>query len=225
MKIKYLLLPIFVFANSFVGIGDSKKEALADLSHQLSVNVKSEVYVNDELIGKDYKTHQKNIIDLTTDLPIKGVKIYSDDEVKAILDKNSLSAYLYDLKRLKKNIDYLTKKLDNSDEKYFILNQLSKDIETFNKNKVVAILLGAKDVPKINITLAKVKVQLQKYTKQAPSIKIAVDMLAKNLPKDKIYVSFHPLHSNEITPFVEYLKILWLKILILHINQIKLNIC
>ena len=143
---------------------DSKKEALSTLSNKISVDVKSDFKTYTSVLDKDYKKDTKKLIHLSSNLPLKGVVFYDDEEYDSIVttailsSKNSLNSYIVELKRLNKNISQSTKQLKSTkdnNQKYNILNQLIKDIENFNKHKIVA-------------TLDK---QAYKHTKYKPSTK------------------------------------------------------
>jgi hypothetical protein len=100
--------------------------------------------------------------------------------------------YVAELKRLKKNISYNAKELQKTkDEKlrYEVLSSLQKDIENFNKHKIVALFLGGKDLPSISITISLVQNELQKLHNNISSIDLATKITTKDIKQKKIYLS------------------------------------
>jgi len=199
---------------------ESKKEALSDLSNKISVNVKSDFQTITKSFGKDYKKSNEKLIQLSSNLPIIGVDFHNTigntlvKTTATISSEISLKVYITELKRLKRNIahnilDLKTSKDD--DIKYKILNQLLNDIDNFNKYKIVALILNGKNLPTLDITKSEINNKLLKYIQKAPSIKIASEILAKNI-KDidnlkKIYISaIKPNGSSEVTQFAKIVK-------------------
>ena len=213
-----LLLVSYSFATTIKGIGygDNKEErlknAVSDLSEEISVEVKSIYISHAQVDGKKYKKHQEEIVNLSSCLPIKGVKyfIYPNNTTAILNSKYSLKVYIDELHRLKKEISFLELKLNNTknnEEKYTILNKLLKYIISFNKHKIVATLLGGKNIPKIAIIQSQIELQLQKLIKKIPSLEIAANELTKNITQKNIYIS--PIKvsgSNEVTQFAKVLK-------------------
>lgn len=195
---------------------DSKKEALADLSNKISVDVKSDFKTLTKTFGQNYEKSNEKLVHLSSNLPILGVNfenVIGTRLVKTtavISSENSLEVYIVELKRLYKNISQSILDLETtkSDEtKYTLLNQLLQDIENFDKHKVVAILLGGKNLPILDITKSKIDTKLQSYIQKAPSIKIASEILTKNIENKNIYISaFKPNGSSEVTQFSKILK-------------------
>jgi len=224
--IKLLILNITIIsilnATTITGIGyadlepEAKKEALSDLSNKISVDVKSDFITITKTLGKEYEKSNEKIVELSSNLPILGVQfeeLVGKRLVKStaiINSKNTLSLYEIELKRLYKNISTSMLDLDtnkNDDTKYTILNQLLQDIESFNKHKVVAVILGAKNLPILAITKSEVTNKLQSYIQSIPSIKIASELLSSNINQRDIYISaIKPNGSNEITQFSKLLK-------------------
>lgn len=213
---------IFLEASTFNGVGygvskiDSKKEALADLSSQISVDVKSDYEtVTSNLSGK-YEKNTKNIIHLSSNLPLKGVifKISKENDyfktVATIDSKNSLKLYKQELFSLQRNIldDHeMFMMSKNNNIRYHILKRLVKDIERFNKNKIIATLLGAKDLPSIKITMSTVKTQLKRLQEDVSSLVLASSFLIDGIDKKNVYLSsFKPVGSKEVTQFSRVLK-------------------
>ncbi len=127
-----------------------------------------------------------------------------------INSKTALFLYETEINRLEKNISQSMKDIKNSkndDKKYTILNQVLQDIENFNKHKIVAIVLGAKNLPDLSTSKSEVTNKLQTYISSVPSIKIASEILTSNINQKGIYISaIKPNGSNEITQFSKLLK-------------------
>ena len=195
---------------------DSLKESLADLSNRISVNVKSDFKTYTMVLNEQYSKNREKLINLSSDLPIKGAifkKLNGRRVVKttAILNsKNALSAYMVELERLQKNISHNISKLGTTkdkDTKYDILTQTLKDIENFNKHKIVAVMLGGENLPILNTTISQIKLQIQKLEQKVPTIKIASKLLTKNIEQSNIYISaVKPAGSDDITQFAKILK-------------------
>jgi len=228
MKTKLKLLSLtwlsttLLNATTIIGVGyginenDSLKESLADLSNKVSVTVKSEFKTITKAMGKEYNKDNIKTTTLSSNLPIKGARYKKLDgdrltKTTAILDsKNSLKAYMMELKRLKKNIAYSLLTLETTKDetkKYDILLMLLNDIENFNKHKIVATLLEGNNLPSIDITISQVKSQIKTMEQTAPTIQIASKILTKDINQKHIYISaIKPHGSNEITQFAKILK-------------------
>lgn len=198
---------------------DSKKEALSDLSNKISVTVKSNFKTITKSFGKNYEKSNEKLVQLSSNLPILGAdfkNLIGDRLIKTtakISSEVSLKVYVTELKRLQKNISHGMLAFENSkndDIKYHILNQTLNDIENFNKHKIVALLLGGKNLPTLDVTKSEINSKLLKYAQKVPSIKIASEILSKNI-KDidvkNIYISaIKPNGSNEVTQFAKIFK-------------------
>jgi hypothetical protein len=225
LKYKILLsiaLTATLSATTITGIGyaptqkDAKKEALADLSNKISVDVKSVFKTITKSMGQEYSKEKENSINISSNLPLKGIEF--DILVGNILIKSTaklttqkaLDIYKLELKKLKKNIAHSVLELENIKNdtmKYTILNQLLKDIQSFNKHKTVAILLNGKSLPTLDISKSEILIQLQKLNSNIPSLKIASEVLTKDIKQQNIYLStIKPSGSNEVTQFAKILK-------------------
>lgn len=195
---------------------DSKKEALSDLSNKISVDVKSDFKTITKSFGTHYEKSNEKLVELSSNLPLLGVdfqNIIGTRLVKTtatISSEISLAVYKTELNRLHKNISHGMLDLNtskNEDTKYTLLNQLLQDIENFNKHKIVAIVLGAQNLPFLDVTKSEINTQLQNYIQKAPSIQIASEILTKDIKNRNIYISaFKPNGSNEVTQFAKILK-------------------
>ncbi len=195
---------------------DSKKEALSDLSNKISVNVKSDFTTITKSLGQTYEKANEKLVQLSSNLPILGAdfqNIVSDTLIKTtatISSEISLEVYITELKRLKKNISHSMLEFENSkndDIKYRILNQVLNDIENFNKHKIVALVLKGENLPTLDITKSEINSKLLNYIQKAPSIKIASEILSKDIALKDIYISaIKPNGSNEVTQFAKIVK-------------------
>ena len=189
-------------ATTIVGVGENKKEAISDLSNQLSVNVKSEFKSYVKMINNEAKKMKEKEIYLVSNLPIKGVRYNNETPIKAILSSNSIEAYKEELNRLKKEIEFLKTKPKTYDN----CNILLKNIDAFNKNKIVAIALGAKNLPKIDITKSQIELELKNITKKTDSLDLASKIIANQINKKNIYISIKPYGSRETTQLASIFK-------------------
>jgi hypothetical protein len=224
IKIGFVALLISTVANAIIitssGYGinetESSKEALNELSHQISVNVKSNFTSYSSVLGKNHNKNIEKLISLSSNLPIKGVEYKFFEEIKltktiaTLSSKNSLKSYILELKRLKRNIKDNRRKFENikdDDIKYEILNNTLKHIQSFNKHKIVAVMLGSRDIPTINITESSIKVLLLKFENSVNSIKLASKILTKNINQKNVYLgAIKPSGSSEVTQFAKILK-------------------
>jgi len=232
-KLSLLVLVSFMYATTITGTGygntkkDSQKEALSDLSSEISVDVKSHFKSYQKLIGKEYQKESEKLIDTFSNLPIKGAKFYfsnDDESVKttAILDsKIALKLYMDELKKLQKEIAFLDLKLETTKDKnlkYNVLKLILKNIDSFEKNRVVARLLGAKNLPSLNITKSEILVQLKAFQTKSPTLEIASDTLTKGITEDKIYINpIKPSGSEEVTQLAKILK----EKMATHLNSVR----
>jgi hypothetical protein len=181
----------------------AKKEALSDISSQISSKVTSEYKSYQAKLGDQYKESKEKIINVSTNLPIKGAKFETIKEkndcikIIATLDKNSLKVYEESLRVLKDNIDNLKNKTD-----YDSLELLLEKVQKFYKHKIVAIAIGGKNLPMIDVLESDIKLKLKKFSRVASNIDVATEILAKKFQEKKIYlVPPKVVGSSEITQF------------------------
>lgn len=189
---------------------------MSDLSNKISVDVKSDFQSITKSLGKAYEKSNEKLVQLSSNLPILGAdfqNLVGERLVKTtatISSEISLEVYITELKRLKKNISHSMLEFENSKNdaiKYRILNQLLNDIENFNKHKIVALILKGENLPTLDITKSEIESKLLNYIQKAPSIKIASEVLSKDITVKDIYISaIKPNGSNEVTQFAKILK-------------------
>ena len=225
MKLKMLLLLLFtsiVRAVTITGVGygdsedNSLKDSLSDLSNRISVEVKSDFTSYITVAGKEFTKHEEDSVNLSSSLPIKGATFSTINEAQlnkttATLDSaTALKIYTDELQRLKKEIAYSKQELEQTKDKnlrYNILTKMLKNINNFNKNKIVATLLGAKDTIILDTTQNSVELALQKLKNKIISLNIASKVLTKNITQHNIYISaIKPSGSSDITQFAKMMK-------------------
>ncbi len=194
---------------------DSLKESLSDLSNRISVNIKSDFKTYTTVLNNEYSRNKEKMLSLSSSLPIKGAVFETLNGTRLtkttahLNSNNALILYIDELKRLKKNIQTSVNELRSKSDnfKYNILTLILSDIENFNKHKIVAILLGGKNLPLLDITQSSIKIQLQQYEQKVTSIKIASKILTKDIKQSQIYISaIKPSGSNQVTQFAKILK-------------------
>jgi hypothetical protein len=220
---KILLLGLSTFIlNAYVPVtitgkatGDGekvKKEALSDLSNQISVEVKSSYKQLSLAIANSYKNSQKKLIELKSELPLKSVRfVYEDGETMAVLTSQyALKIYEDELSRLKKEIDTTIENLKNVNSKtvkYKLYKSLIINIENFNKHKIVATILNGENLPVLSVSESDIKLKLRKLIKSVDSISLATELLSQGINEKNIYI--YPIKTNssdEITQFSRVLK-------------------
>jgi len=218
----FLIIALSLYSVTISGVGiadtkkEAKKEALGDLSSNISAKVKSKFISQKEVFGKSIVVNRKNFISIGSNLPIKGVKFNTLEgarltQVNALLsDENSLKLYKEELKRIKINITTLYQNLQkekNKDIQYNILQSLLNLIESFNKHKIVAMILKGKNLPSLDITQEEIKLKLQKLQKDIKTLNIAAKVLSRGITKKNIYIyPIKPKNSNDITKLSRVLK-------------------
>jgi hypothetical protein len=211
-----------IYAHDLSGVGygksekEAKKEALADLSSLIKVQVRSKFF--SKTIGNNNKQSKeiKNLILTESDLPILGVQynlMPASSEIMAeahLYPKNVRKLYQEALNTTYRNIEdsyKILKKTKSDYKKYEILNNLLTYIDRYNNYKAVAILIGVKNIKSIPITESKVKNKLISLEQSVNSIDIGSKILAKGINYDNVYVfPATTLNSQEITPFASVLK-------------------
>jgi hypothetical protein len=122
----------------------------------------------------------------------------------------ALSVYKNELNRLKKESEEIQKEIKNAksnSQKYTLYKRLLEDVEEFNKHKIVAIVLRGENLPKINISEAKIKNELEKLSQKVDSIELAGEILSKGITQKDIFI--YPIKTNnsdEVTQFARVLK-------------------
>ena len=217
-----LFISQYSFALELIGIGygkserEAKKDALADLSSLIRVEVKTKFFKKYTKTGSKYTKDVKNLILTESDLPILGVQ-YNMFAAKSELmaeahlnPKKVKKMYKDELDTTYNNIHKsleLLEKTKSDDVKYQILSDLLTLIDSYTKYKAVGILIDLDNIKNLSVTESEVKAKLISLEKSVNSINIGAKALIKDLKYDKIYI-FPPvtLNSQEITPFASVLK-------------------
>ncbi|HPO49258.1 MAG TPA: hypothetical protein PLO89_02940, partial [Spirochaetota bacterium] len=201
-----ILFVLFLFTLSFLSAieikgvgrgkdeGESKRFALSDLSSFIEVEVQSkfESIISEATKGgkSDSKEFASTFVKTRSELPVLGVE-YKTDKLKsefyceALLDASkALRLYeekLFDIaKNIEKNRQLLAKSQKN-DIKIPILRDLIKDLNRFNKFKIVAIFLESKNIPAVSLTEAELKNQILELSKNIDSIDSAAKKISEQI--------------------------------------------
>lgn len=219
MKYIFLTLLLFIFLNKIclsqvlgTGFGitqdDARKEALADISSQISVQIKvtSETKIK-EITGTGYSEDYTRQLITRTELPILGAKLdYQKKkggvQCNAIIDKNSVKLYE---KELNSKIAEAQKLMELND-----LNSISSLMslsEEFIKYKIVLVHLGGELSSNFPITNAELQTQFEKKAGSLTSL-TDFEKIAKLIFTDEVYFVFPAEvdNSKEITPFASIVR-------------------
>ena len=210
----FLVSAVGAFATTVMGTGvgmskaESKRNALADLSHSISVSVRSDFFTYTASLGGKYKKNTQNKVRLSSSLPILSATFSLLDGVKmvrtvaSISSEHSLQAYKNELARLKKEITTL-----QDTKEYTLLKQLHSHITSFNKHKIVAVMLGGEGLASIALTEAEVLKQIVALEKRVPSLDVLAEVLVKGVGQEKIYLAtIKTQGSKQTTQFARVLK-------------------
>lgn len=201
-----------------VGFGqntdEAKKEALADLATQISVDIKSDFEKVQKVLNNEVvSSSAKKIIKSSAEIPLLGVKFEYPEQNKVIAvisSDESLKAYLSEIEKLTeetKKLKKLAEETDDSSIKYDYLLKILGNLQLLDKYKSVAIILGQSDFPSLEITENEVKDSLTKIENTPDSLGTVINILAKDLKYKKIYIfPAKPDMSEEITEFSKLFK-------------------
>lgn len=192
----------------------AKKEALADLTSQISISIKSDFEKVQKVLNNKIKsTAATSIIKTSAEIPLLGVRFEypQENQVLAILSaESSLKAYINEIEKLTSEtakliaISEKTKKLNL---KYEYLLKILSNLNLLNKYKTVAIILGYSDFPELYITEDEVKDRLVEIEQTPDSLDTIANIISKDLTYKKIYIfPVKPKISEEITEFSKLLK-------------------
>ena len=203
------------------GFGDSreeaKKAALSDLSSAIQVEVQTCFESMVKEVNQKVEEFTQNVITLKSELPILGAeydfrKGKDGQNSTAILDSDSVlklyGAKIVEIKRNIKTYQALIDKSSSRSEKYQLYTELLTYLKQYYKYKTVAILLGSKTVPEIDITEVEIKSQLKKLKEKVDDLNMAARLIAEPIAeRDRIYI-YPPAtrDSHEITQFADVVK-------------------
>jgi hypothetical protein len=201
---------------SGIGYGDNqiekKKNALSDLSNSISIQVNSNLKTITKKIGTTYKKDIIKVVQLKSSLPIKSAKFINNGEtLKAYIStQDSLNAYKLELNRLKKEIEKSYKIIKTTKDdglKYQLCNDILKYMQEFNSHKIVATMLGGKDLATISIDETMIKNILYKLETKVNTLRAAAKILSHKITQENIYiVPIKTNISNEVTQFAKIFK-------------------
>ncbi|MDQ7061026.1 MAG: FlgO family outer membrane protein [Sulfurimonas sp.] len=207
-----------LYAITFTGIGygnthdELKKNALADLSQNISTKVESNFKTITKAIDGGYGKDTTKVVELKSHLPIKSAKFTQEQDqlIATISTKDSLQGYLTQLSILKHDIDEAYRRLfqiKSDAVKYETLTKLLVYIDDFNSHKIVASMLGAKNLLSIDANALSVEKELYKLEEKVNSLKAAAKILTKKITQENIYiVPIKTDESSEVTQFAKVFK-------------------
>jgi hypothetical protein len=196
---------------------EAKKEALSDLSSSIQVEVQSSFESMVKEVNRKVEEFTRNVITLKSELPILGAeyqysKTRDGQKSTAILNSESVvRLYGAQINEIKKNIDTLQRLIEKSPsrmEKYQLYTEILTGLKQYYKYKTVAILLGSKNIPDIDITEVEIKNQLRKLEEKVDDLTMAAKLIARAIgDRDRIYI-YPPTtrNSHEITQFADAVK-------------------
>ena len=196
---------------------EAKRAALSDLSSAIQVEVQTSFESLVREVNQKVEEFTQNVIQLKSELPILGAeydfrKVKGGQNSTAILDSGSvLRLYQAQLVEIKKNVDRYQELIGKSvsrSGKYQMYTEVLTYLKQYYKHKTVAILLGGKNIPEIDITEAEIKNQLRKLEEKVDDLNMAARLIAKAIAdRDKIYI-YPPTtrDSHEITQFADVVK-------------------
>lgn len=221
MKIFYFIFIVSISlleAVTFRGVGydqdekQAKKEALVDLSQNLSVQVESSFKQKIKGVNNTFTKDIEETIQLRSHLPLKGIhfKYYNNYVEVVISTEDSLPIYLEELQRLREEINREVPKIDKIDDealKFELLTELLRKIQEYKTHKLVAFLLGSKEIVNLSVDEIKIKKELQSLQKKVSSLDTLAQILAQQFSQKKIYiVPLKTQSSAEVTQFAKILK-------------------
>lgn len=195
---------------------EAKKAALADLASAIQVEVHSEF---ESLMGQvEDREYQdvREIIRVESDLPILGAGYTFSARThhihaKAVLtSENSLKLYEEKIRERIKEADSALKVLQGTEDhysRYEILTDLLTHLDRYYKLKIVAMFLGASNIPLMPITEEEIKNRLRQLERIVHSLDLAARLVAARIEQKKLFV-YPPTtrFSHQITPFASLVK-------------------
>ena len=149
----------------------AKKEALADLSQNILVEVKSVQTQLSKLMGDNFRQDASSMIQLESCLPLLGAESFVFEDVDYYYALVRLSAqqaiplYRNQLQEIDQEIKQSTQQLEQAEQNSERENLLQVILEKFGNSKrhqTVLLVLGDTDLPKLEITETEIRNQLRK---------------------------------------------------------------
>lgn len=217
-----LLAAPYAFARTINGTGfgptlqEARKEAIAELSQSIHVEVKSEFSSIQTQTNSTLDEMKTKTLHLKSDLPIIGVRysepIFSSEGfmVDAVLDASARPLYE---KELAKITDVISKNLTNSQQKITratkveLYKTLLTQIDQYYKIRIVAQFLACTSIPDSPVTAADIQGRLLELEKKADTLNFGATILAKNFTGHTVFIyPPTPVQSNEVTQFGRAVK-------------------
>jgi hypothetical protein len=211
---------VLLLSEDFTGTGfgqnikEAKHEALADLSQSIKAEVRSNFSTSKSQNNNAIDSKAISNIIVSSNLPILGAEFElfdNRDSVEALVALSPIKVqklYTKKLQNLSREIQVFNKKAIQSDKaivKEELLSKLLELLNEFDRYHSVAIIIGVKEIPKVNITKASVESELLEMRHNLNSLEVAGKYLAEAFKAyNKIY--FYPpkvSQSHEITPFAK----------------------
>ena len=157
----------------------AKKEALADLSQNISVEVKSVQTQLSELMGQDFRQGATSLIQVESRLPLLGAESFVVEDVDYYSALARLSAqevkplYRNQLEEIEREIQQATKQLaaaEKNAEREALLQVILEKLGDFKRHQTVLLVLGDTDLPKLQITKTELMTQLRQIQDMPDSI-------------------------------------------------------
>ncbi len=228
LKLLLTLLLLFVLvpnglAQEITGEGvgptkdQAKKEALADLSQNISVEVKSIQTQLSELMGQEFQQGATSLIQVESHLPLLGAESFVVEDVDYYSALARLSAqevkplYRNQIEEIEREIQQATKQLaaaEKNVEREALLQVILEKLGDFKRHQTVLLVLGDTDLPKLEVTETELNAQLRQVQNVPDSLEQAARILTQDMQDRKgIYVyPFRTRGSQEVTPFAATLR-------------------
>lgn len=193
----------------------AKKQAMANLSQSLVVEIKSETRLRQDQSGNRDASQE---ISTKSELPLLGVDtsiINKQGEffcIASLDSSKSLGLYETRLNKLDREIRVLYNKQknlkNNPEQRYKMLSQILTDIDLYQKYHAIAQLLGSNVGKELPITSAEINSELMDIEDAAPSLSIAAELLSRDLDKNRYYYIYPatPQGSEQATKLSRILR-------------------
>ena len=173
----FMMLVTSSFAQEFTGEGigstkeQAKKEALADLSQNISVEVKSVQTQLSELMGENFRQDASSMIQLESCFPLLSAESFVVEDVDYYSALARLSAqqaiplYRTQLQEIDWEIKQATQQLERAEqnsERENLLQVILEKFGNFKRHQTVLLIPGDTDLPKLEITETEIRSQLRK---------------------------------------------------------------
>jgi hypothetical protein len=192
---------------------DARRNALGTLSESLKVEVKS---FTSSATDENGLLYAKLVNESSSELPLLGTEFaYIDlgNEQMCTVTLNAdkaLVLYQRQIERLASDINALEQsqsRQQSPDARYRTLQQLYEKLDQIDDYITVALLLGKPTLPTLKTTLEKTANHLRSLESKAPSLRIAVSQLSRDLPEGRYFVEPAKAHgSRQITQLGRLLR-------------------